>query len=109
MHPLKQAGIFLSLLIFLGGVQVSAYSESPESRAAYHAQNEQQSVAAPEEIFLESGEERDIEAQSRVCVLSDDFHLPQANLVLLYYPFEKFTPSSEGVFSQQHSRAPPAL
>lgn len=105
---LKRFALFVSSLLFLGSVEVSAYTSSPAPGTSVHKQDLSHAIDATNEIFVESGEERDGETNADIYILTDAIKLPQADLKQTkVFPRLAILKSSL-VLSQQNSRAPPA-
>ena len=106
---LKKFALILSSVLFLGSAEVAACSISFDSRLSLHKQDYAQAFDATDELFSESGEERDGESLSDVYLISADIPLAQPGLISENISFTVLTLTSFLFSSPQNTRAPPAL
>lgn len=107
IHPLKQAGLFLSAIAFLGGIEIAAYAESPHSGQTLKALQDPQSIATPDEVILEANEERDIETGYEFPGLGAHCEILRPQYLLSFLGLEKYRYNSSLVPLSHNSRAPP--
>lgn len=106
---LKKFALIVVSVLFLGSVEVSAYTPSADSRLSLHTCDQSHAVDATDELFAESGEERDGEALSDAYLVSADIPLTQTGLICENISSAVLTLTSFFVSSPQNTRAPPAL
>lgn len=106
---LKKFALILSSVLFLGSVEVSAYTATFESRLSLHKQDFSQAVDTADELFAETGEERDGESLSDTFVVAGDIPLSGPCFAQEQIALTVLTLKSSLVNSLQNTRAPPAL
>lgn len=109
IHRVKQVGLLFSGLAFLGGLEIATYAGSPQSQQTLKAQHDPQSIATPDEVFLESSEERDFETGYEFLGLSAYRELLKPDLLQSFLGLEKFRYNSSLISRAQNSRAPPII
>jgi hypothetical protein len=106
---LKKFALLLGAVLFLGSVEVSAYAASADLRLSLHNHDPSHAIDATDELFVESGEERDGESLSDVCLVTEAVPLPSADFVAEKISGTVLLLESSFVFSPQNSRAPPRI
>lgn len=106
---LKRLALLFSAVLFLGSFEVSAYSGSANSTLALHKQDCAQPFDVTDELFTESGEERDGESVTDTIFTTELIRLPKVRLVDEKISAIVLVPESLLLSSPKNSRAPPAL
>ena len=109
IHRVKQIGLIFSAIAFLGGLEIAASAESPETSHVLKARQDFRSIAAPDELFLETSEERDGETASEFLALGVYCEVFKPHVLLSFLGLEKLRHNSSLVLQAQNSRAPPAI
>lgn len=106
---LKRLALLFSAVLFLGSFEVSAYSGSANSTLSLHKQSCAQPFDVTDELFTESGEERDGESVTDTLFTTELIRMPHVRLVDERIASIVLVPESLLLSSPKNSRAPPAL
>ena len=106
---LKRLGLVFGSLVFLSGVELSAYKESTNSNLSVHNLDISQSITDAETFIAEGSEESDHESRFAPYIAAHWDTVPEATLLVIFKINEELQPETSGDVSSQDSRAPPIL
>jgi hypothetical protein len=106
---LKRLGLVFGSLVFLSGVELSAYQESINSDLSVHNLDLSQSITDAETLIAEGSEESDHESRFAPYIPAHWVSVPEATLLVLFKINEELQPKTSGDVSSQDSRAPPII
>jgi hypothetical protein len=109
MQSLKRIGLFLSSVVFLGGLEIAASAGSSGAMQQFSLQRDFSHVVTTDEAFLEDSEEFDNEFRTDIISPPGTLRHPQPLVLVSYAAVDKASDGYCPVSFPKKSRAPPVL